>query len=120
MTRKQAWEAIRRLTEAGKLFGFRVDNSEIEAGELRTDEFFVLEEHKHGAYFDQEYVMDASVASLYAAFGTTPPKTIRRTPAFVPLADDDSPSFSRYAEQKTLSQLMAEADVSGTQRRRQC
>jgi hypothetical protein len=87
---RAVWSAVRRLEAKGKLFCFLF-------GEVK---YFVAAEHEKSCYIEEDFAFsNEGLAALYRAFGTTPPKKIRRTPPFIVLDDDKyGKKYSRYQE----------------------
>lgn len=99
----QLWSALLRLRPTGKVFRFGVD----------AEEYMVLTEHRVDAYADVPFTLSEDVAMLYAGIGTHAPKTIRRTPQFVVLDDDEvGQAYSRYQEieEMDLDEVVDEVD----------
>lgn len=89
VSRKALWAAVRRLDEKGQIFRFDIDGVD----------YFCLPKHAKTAYVDQPNgFTDERIEELYGAFGIRMPETIRRTPRFIVLDDDElGRAYSRYA-----------------------
>lgn len=94
-TRKQLFAALSRLDQQGLTFRFLVDDKE----------YVALTAYRLTAYVDTPFKLSPNIALLYSGFGISAPATLRRTPRFIVLADDEERAYSRYIEQAELAEL---------------
>ena len=102
--RQQVTFALYDLVDLGRVFRFDVQvrpPNRGKEGAPRDDThrpYFVLKEFERWAYVDLPYSLPEDIAPLYAAWGITPPATLRRTPVFRPAAgrEEGEEAYNRY------------------------